>query len=309
VKQHDCGGCGRRGNSRAGKPATMCAVDANKLLAGREKPVAIVAAFFLLAAVVLLDYVTGWEVSLTIFYLPPIVLVAWFVGRRAGVLFAFLGALVWILIDALSGNPQAYTLVRFWNALVLAGYFVATVIIMAKLKVALEHERNLSRSDPTTGVANTRAFYEWSAKEVERARRYHHPITFVYVDCDDFKAVNDQHGHAAGDEVLRDVARTLQDVVRDLDLVARVGGDEFAIVLTETDRTGAQVVVGRLREALRGAMARRGWALTFSMGVATFMMGVTSVEDALRKADDLMYFAKRRGKSTVEFATFGDAFT
>jgi diguanylate cyclase (GGDEF)-like protein len=172
--------------------------------------------------------------------------------------------------------------------------------------VALEHERNLSRSDPVTGVANTRAFYEWSATEVERARRYHRPITFVYVDCDDFKVVNDQHGHAAGDEVLREVANALQDVVRDLDLVARIGGDEFAVVLSETDRTGALVAVGRLREGLQGAMARRGWPVTFSMGVASFLAGVTSVEDALRKADDLMYFAKRRGKSAVEFATFGD---
>ncbi len=234
-------------------------------------------------------------------------LVAWVVGKRAGTLFALLGALVWILVDALSGHPKAYTLVRFWNALVLAGYFVITVIILAKLKVALENERNLSRSDPVTGVPNTRAFYEWSTKEVERARRYHRPITFVYVDCDDFKVVNDQHGHAGGDAVLREVARALQELVRDLDLVARVGGDEFVVVLTETDRAGAEVAVGRLREGLLGAMARRGWPVTFSIGVASFMAGVTSGEDALRKADDLMYFAKRRGKNTVEFATFGDS--
>jgi len=284
-------------------------VDANELLGGRERPVTIVAAFLLLATVAVLDYLTGWEVSLTIFYLPPMVLVAWVVGKRAGVLFALLSALVWLLVDALSGHPKAYTLIRIWNAVMLAGYFAVTVVLLAKLRVALEHERNLSRSDPVTGVANTRAFYEWSAKEVERARRYHRPITFVYVDCDDFKVVNDQQGHAAGDEVLREVAKALQEVVRDLDLVARVGGDEFAVVLTETDRTGAQVAVGRLREGLLGAMARRGWPVTFSMGVASFVAGATSVEDALRRADDLMYFAKRRGKSAVEFATFGDGRT
>jgi diguanylate cyclase (GGDEF)-like protein len=283
-------------------------METTRLIAGREKPVALTVAFLLLATVATLDYVTGWEVSLTIFYLPPIVLAAWVLGKRAGILFALLGALVWVLVDALSGHPKAYTLVRFWNALVLAGYFVITVIILAKLKVALEHERNLSREDPVTGVANTRAFYEWSAREVDRARRYHRPITFVYVDCDDFKVVNDQHGHAAGDEVLREVARALRDVVRDLDLVARVGGDEFAVVLTETDRAGAQVAVGRVREGLLGVMARRGWPLTFSLGVASFMAGVTSVEDALRKADDLMYIAKRGGKNTVEFATFGHSY-
>ena len=284
-------------------------MDANELLGGRERPVTIVAAFLLLATVAVLDYLTGWEVSLTIFYLPPMVLVAWVVGKRAGVLFALLSALVWLLVDALSGHPKAYTLIRIWNAVMLAGYFAVTVVLLAKLRVALEHERNLSRSDPVTGVANTRAFYEWSAKEVERARRYHRPITFVYVDCDDFKVVNDQQGHAAGDEVLREVAKALQEVVRDLDLVARVGGDEFAVVLSETDRTGAQVAVGRLREGLLGAMARRGWPVTFSMGVASFVAGATSVEDALRRADDLMYFAKRRGKSAVEFATFGDGRT
>ncbi len=283
-------------------------METTRLIAGREKPVALTGAFLLLAMVAAVDYLTGWEISVTIFYLPPIVLAAWAVGKRAGILFALLGALVWVLVDALSGHPKAYTLVRFWNALVLAGYFVITVIILAKLKVALEHERNLSREDLVTGVANTRAFYEWSAREVDRARRYHRPITFVYVDCDDFKVVNDQHGHAAGDEVLREVARALRDVVRDLDLVARVGGDEFAVVLTETDRAGAQVAVGRVREGLLGVMARRGWPLTFSLGVASFMAGVTSVEDALRKADDLMYIAKRGGKNTVEFATFGHSY-
>jgi diguanylate cyclase (GGDEF)-like protein len=283
-------------------------METTRLIAGREKPVALTVAFLLLATVATLDYVTGWEVSLTIFYVPPIALVAWFVGRRAGILFALLGGAAWTLHEFASGPPHTNPLFVYWNAAMLVCFFVMTVIILAKLKVALEHERNLSREDPVTGVANTRAFYEWSAEEIERARRYHRPITFVYVDCDDFKVVNDQHGHAAGDEVLREVARALRDVVRDLDLVARVGGDEFAVVLTETDRAGAQVAVGRVREGLLGVMARRGWPVTFSLGVASFMAGVTSVEDALRKADDLMYIAKRGGKNAVEFATFGHSY-
>jgi diguanylate cyclase (GGDEF)-like protein len=288
------------------KAAGRSALDVRKLFEDGKEVVVITAATGLLALVVWLDWVIIWEFGLTIFYIPPIGLVAWFVGRRAGILFALLGGAAWTVHEFATGPPRTNPLFVYWNAAMLVCFFVMTVIILARLKVALEHERNLSRSDATTGVANTRAFFEWSAEEIERARRYHRPITFVYVDCDDFKVVNDRHGHAVGDEMLREVATALKDVVRDLDLVARVGGDEFVVVLTETDRTGAQVVVGRLREGLLGAMARRGWPVTFSMGVASFMAGVTSVEDALHKADDLMYFAKRRGKNTVEFATFGN---
>ena len=98
----------------------------------------------------------------------------------------------------------------------------------------------------------------------------------------------------------------MQRVVRDLDFVARVGGDEFVVLLAETDAAGAHVAVRRLQELLSREMARRGRSLTISVGAATFAGGPSTVEEAIREADSLMYSAKTSGKNTAKFAVFGE---
>jgi diguanylate cyclase (GGDEF)-like protein len=266
----------------------------------------VVLALAFLATVGLADYVTGREVSLSVFYVAPIALSTWFVGKRVGLLFAVLSTVTWFIADDM-GRPHTQPLVPYWNTAVRVGFYAVMVVILAKLKVALEHERNLSREDPTTEIANPRAFFEWGAKEVERARRFRRPITLLYVDCDDFKLVNDRDGHGVGDEVLREVAQAMQGAVRDVDFVARLGGDEFAVLLPETDPAGAQVAVGRLQEQLTREMARRGRPVTFSIGAATFSAGLSSLEEALREADRLMYSAKTCGKNAARFKVFGAA--
>jgi diguanylate cyclase (GGDEF)-like protein len=204
------------------------------------------------------------------------------------------------------GRPHVQPLVPYWNALVRLGFYLVTVVILAKLKAAHELERSLSREDPTTGIANPRAFFEWGSREIERVRRFRHPVTVIYIDCDDFKLVNDREGHATGDEVLREVGQALHAAVRDVDFVARLGGDEFAVLLPETDANGAQAAVRRIQDLLSGKMARRGWPVTFSIGAAIFASGSDSIETALREADTLMYAAKTAGKNAARFAVFGE---
>jgi diguanylate cyclase (GGDEF)-like protein len=280
-------------------------VDGAGFFSGLPRRAIVAFALAFLATVGFADYATGRDVNLSVFYVAPIALSTWFVGRRTGLFFAMLSSLTWFLADDMGRHAQPF--VPYWNVSVRMGFYAVMVVILAKLKVALEHERNLSREDPTTEIANPRAFFEWGAKEIERARRFRHPITLLYVDCDDFKLINDRDGHAAGDEVLREVAQALQGAVRDVDFVARVGGDEFAVLLPETDPAGAQVAVGRLQEQLSREMARRGRPVTFSIGAATFSAGLSSLEEALREADRLMYSAKTCGKNAARFKVFGAA--
>lgn len=282
----------------------MDGVDLAGLFVRRPRWVTVGVALVSLVTVGLADYLTGRDVSLSIFYVAPIALATWFVGRRVGVFFALLSTLTWFLADDV-GRPHIQPLVPYWNALVRLGFYVVVVVILAKLKVALEHERNLSREDPTTGIANPRAFFEWASREVERSRRFKRPVTLLYLDCDEFKTVNDRQGHVVGDEVLREVGQALQGAVRDLDFVARVGGDEFVVLLAETDAAGARVAVRRLQDLLSGEMARHSRSVTFSIGAATFVTGLGSVEEALREADSLMYSAKTSGKNAARFAVFG----
>jgi diguanylate cyclase (GGDEF)-like protein/PAS domain S-box-containing protein len=168
-----------------------------------------------------------------------------------------------------------------------------------KLQAALESEKNLSRVDFLTGIPNRRMFYQALSLEGKRSRRYGRPVTLVYIDVDNFKYLNDQFGHATGDELLKTIGMTLESTVRSTDMAARLGGDEFAILLPETDEPSAGIIVAKLRQNLEKAIGPKGWPVTFSFGVVTFPIALDSTEEMIKRADEFMYEAKRSGKSAV----------
>ncbi|HUK23864.1 MAG TPA: diguanylate cyclase [Terriglobales bacterium] len=173
-----------------------------------------------------------------------------------------------------------------------------------RLQTALKREREIARIDPLTQVANRRAFYEMAEVELARARRSRKPLSFACVDIDDFKKVNDALGHLTGDAVLVSIASTLRGSVRSTDIVARMGGDEFQIILSDTDANAAQAVLGKLRRALLQSVESNGWPVTFSIGAASFLVPPSSIEEAVRLADDAMYSVKNRDKNGVAVAMF-----
>ena len=137
----------------------------------------------------------------------------------------------------------------------LAGQAVVS-IENASLHEAVERQ---AVTDELTGLANVRAFMSVLDREIERRRRFDHPLGLVMIDLDDFKRVNDTYGHQQGDEVLAHVAWVLRDASRDLDTVARYGGEELAVVLPQTDASGAAQLAERMRRRSR-ASTFRGWA-------------------------------------------------
>jgi diguanylate cyclase (GGDEF)-like protein len=157
-------------------------------------------------------------------------------------------------------------------------------------------------TDDLTGLVNRRRFMEALAAEIERARRFDSPLTVVLADLDDFKRVNDDFGHHAGDIVLQAFADLVRSHVRDVDVSSRIGGEEFAILLPETDRLGAASVAERMRESLSSVAIGVGddhsIRLTSSFGVAE-LAGEQSGDDLLRAADDALYRAKAEGKNRV----------
>lgn len=163
----------------------------------------------------------------------------------------------------------------------------------------------LAREDALTGLANRRRFMEVLKQELERVGRYGHPLAVVMLDLDHFKAVNDTHGHGAGDAVLREAARALRSVCRDVDLAARLGGEELALLLPETDAAGARVVAERARERIAGVAHEtsegRTFRVTASFGVAAARPGASS-ESVLHAADEALYRAKAAGRNQVAMA-------
>jgi diguanylate cyclase (GGDEF)-like protein len=240
----------------------------------------------------------GRDVSLSVFGLAPVFLVSWFAGRSAGLMIAFPSALLWFVADSLT--PSAgHPLVPVWNALVEFAFFVVGTVLVSALKQAFEQEKTLARTDPLTGVANSRSFFEIAERERQRARRYNHAMTIAYLDVDNFKAVNDRHGHFAGDSLLVDLVAVMQSVLRQTDVVARLGGDEFALLLPETGSAAAQVVSRKVQQQLDDFVKRESWPITFSIGVVTTLQPPDSFEVLLQRADDLMYEAKKSGKNQL----------
>lgn len=155
-----------------------------------------------------------------------------------------------------------------------------------------------ARVDPLTGVFNRRAFWELLEREVARSRRYQRPLSALMVDLDDFKGINDRHGHKEGDEVLILVAGMLRSRLRAVDIVGRYGGDEFVVLLPETDLAGARIVAGRLLTAVRDLATPSGVKPTCSIGAASLPEACTP-EGLIAAADRGLYEAKSAGRDAL----------
>lgn len=167
----------------------------------------------------------------------------------------------------------------------------------------LEHRlTELSRRDSLTDAANRRYFFERAEEEFARARRYNKPLSLIVFDIDNFKQVNDSNGHLAGDRVLQNLSKIISLDLRAIDLLGRVGGDEFAVLVPETDLQGACEVAERLRLAAAGQResdSQKVIQYTLSLGVATLALDDTSMDMVFQRADRALYASKHDGKNRV----------
>jgi diguanylate cyclase (GGDEF)-like protein len=160
--------------------------------------------------------------------------------------------------------------------------------------------KEYSFKDEVTGLYNRRFFTMRLDEELARYRRFNHPASVVLLDLDGFKAVNDDLGHAVGDETLRDIAQILQKHSRGINVVSRYGGDEFAILLVETSKAGARLYADRIRQVIGAFPFSHGKQITASLGVASVPDDEAgTAEDLFRAADEALYAAKRAGKNQV----------
>lgn len=273
-------------------------------LIGRQKgPTIIALSLALIGAIGVAEYLIGIGFSFSFFDIIPIFLIAgvaelWFI---AGAALLCTGA--WILAAILQGWRYPHLYMFYWNGFIRFGILLAVGYLTHQLREALRYQVRQSHTDYLTGTANGRLFYERLQAEIDRSRRYTRPFSLAYIDVDDFKSVNDLHGHEGGDLVLRAIASLLLSNVRKADVVGRLGGDEFALLLVECDEREASAVIEKIQANLKAKLSQFGWAVTLSIGVITTHEAIGDQADILKAADELMYRAKKGGKDNALFST------
>src|SRR5436305_2732505 len=182
-------------------------------------------------------------------------------------------------------------------------------LLLARARTLLDFKQYLDTceeeafTDHLTGLANRRRFERQLEREVSRTLRYERPFCLLYLDIDNFKKVNDTYGHEAGDETIRRLALTLQAGTRGIDLAARIGGEEFAVILPETDFEGGLDVAERLRLAIKEVEIPAVGQITASFGVAEFPLCAGTGREIMSVADAALYEAKRNGRDRIERAS------
>ncbi len=246
-----------------------------------------------------LDYFTG-DYSLIIFYLIPVSLMAWFVSRTSGVLFCFLSMTMRILTDYESkAFLTNYSRLHYWNLFIEFFFLIIMTLLFAALKKNVETEKRHASLDPLTGALNRRSFFDLADYVLSRSRRYGTVFTIAYMDLDNFKEINDSMGHHTGDKLLVTTVTAIKSHIRKTDIVARFGGDEFVILLPETNTDYSLALLEKLHGVLQKSMNDNNWPVTFSIGAITYSNTPASVDEIIATADTLMYDVKRAGKNRL----------
>lgn len=264
-------------------------------------------------AIGLLDWWTGADVSLALVYIVLVAAAGWFIGRNSALALSALAGLAWFAADFVLREP-GYLPVSTWNAVTRLGIFAGSGLVMDVLRrereklcllldrLAALHEREATnaRTDVLTGLHNGRSFYEALEREWARFIRHGQPVSLAFIDVDNFKSINDQHGHEQGDVLLQRLAKSLVESVRQEDITGRLGGDEFAVLLPGSSADDALGIMERYQVRVRSiAQEYPGSELGVSVGIAAASKHLDGSRALVKAADAIMYHVKASGKSGI----------
>lgn len=254
------------------------------------------------------DWSTGVHLSLNGFYILPICLAAWSLGTLRGLVVGGLYALTTVSIngfgEAFSTAPDHVPLgVAVWNLFMRAFWESVVVLLVAGFRRSYDRQRHRARTDDLTGALTKHAFADHLARTVAASARRGCSLLLIYSDLDGFKTVNDRHGHDAGDAVLVAFANAAGQAIRSRDVLARMGGDEFVMLLSVDSPDAGFAAAERLHREIGRTLRELPYAVTASMGAVIVARPAAGDTGAfLKMADALMYEVKRGGKDALRVA-------
>lgn len=264
---------------------------------GQNKKFAIsVTSIIAVILVSFLSYYTG-DFSLEVIYALAILFPSWYAGRLQGLI---------VTVFSGAGIILSY---YFFNAQSLAMHYVnmgLEIVVLTTISLLTstlrDHHLNaeyLASYDSLTGVSNRNSFFLLAQQILHEASRYKRPFTVAFFDLDNFKQVNDRKGHLEGDKALKLVADVIRSNLRQADIVARFGGDEFVVLLPETDHSVADSVLRKLQSKLLDTMKENNWPITFSIGAVTCKSFHFTIDELLHLADSYLYSVKSLSKNDI----------
>jgi len=248
----------------------------------------------------------GIDSPLLNLYILVIVVSALTLGKIITLLEFLLITAVYFYLGQASYATNSFSFVDFGEVMILfapillVGYI--TTLLAADVEYAREELMQLSDTDELTGLKNRRAFNSALSMEVKKAIRYERPFAIMMLDADYLKQVNDQYGHEVGDKLIVSVSQVMKDSLRETDILARFGGDEFVIMLPDTSDAKAYDVAERIRIGVENTSISTGGnrvSSTLSIGLACFPVDSGDIEDITQKADKALYASKRKGRNAV----------
>ena len=249
-------------------------------------------------------YTGGIESPLQNLYLISVIACAITLGKTMTILEVALIACCYLFMgfqqystDIFSGQTFTFVMARF-SPLLLVAY--VTSILAADILNAKQRITELSQTDDLTGVSNMRAFNEILEKQIASAARYSYPLSVLMIDLDKLKLVNDEFGHATGSALIKHVARLMKNGIREADILARYGGDEFVILMPHTDASNSEQIAERIRILIETnplSIDGHEFPASVSIGIASYPENVRRAETLVDKADAALYQSKTAGRN------------
>ena len=244
-------------------------------------------------------------------YIFGIALYSWMTGNRSarffllGAISGLIGAFVTAL-TVMSIIPYSYITYKANDFGMYIDVVLLSIALADRMKITQEKKLRAEKeaqTDILTGLQNRRAYYEISSREYQRLLRYHRDFSVIMVDIDDFKEINDNYGHHEGDSVLKSIAFIIKENIRENDYAFRLGGDEFLILLPETNEEKAYHLAERMRSEIENIKLQSTtytYRISSSFGISQFIENDVNLEAVAKRADEALYQVKNSGKNRVE---------